>query len=243
MKSVAEVSRLTGISVRTLHHYDSIGLLKPSMVTESGYRLYDDKALDRLRAILFFRELQFPLKDIRSILETPGFDPMEALAGQIELLELKKKRLEEIIALARRIQQTGGIPMDFSAFEQEKIDRYTKEAKARWGDTASWKQYEEKTKDQSPTGFKNICDGLMDIFREFGKIRASSPEDKAAQALVHQLRSYITAHFYNCTPEILHGLGQMYAAEGEMKNNIDAAGGNGTADFACRAIEAYIKRQ
>ena len=74
MKTVKQVSRLTGISVRALHYYDEIGLLKPSDITEAGYRLYDDTALERLQSILFFRELEFPLKDIREIMESPDFD-------------------------------------------------------------------------------------------------------------------------------------------------------------------------
>ena len=133
--------------------------------------------------------------------------------------------------------------MDFSAFEQDKLNRYTEEAKARWGDTAAWKEYDQKSKGRSKSDFKTITDGLMDVFRELGKIRALSPESPEAQTLIHTLRCYITEHFYTCTPEILSGLGQMYAAEGEMKNNIDAAGGEGTAEFASRAIEVYTSRQ
>ena len=79
MKTVNEVSKLTGVSVRTLHHYDEIGLLKPTSTTEAGYRLYDDTALERLQHILLFRELQFPLKDIKAILDSPDFDPMDYL--------------------------------------------------------------------------------------------------------------------------------------------------------------------
>lgn len=243
MKSIGEVSRMTGVSVRTLHHYDAIGLLKPAQISESGYRLYDADSLARLQAILLFRELQFSLRDIRAIMETPGFDPIEALNGQIELLEMKKKRLEEIIALARRIQRTGGITMDFSAFEQDKINRYCEEAKARWGDTAAWKEYDQKSKGKSKADFKAITDGLMDIFRELGRIRTLAPEGEEAQTLIHTLRGYITEHFYTCTPEILRGLGQMYAAAGEMKDNIDAAGGEGTAEFARRAIEHYVNNR
>ena len=98
MMTVKQICRLTGISVRTLHHYDAIGLLKPTTVTEASYRLYDEAALQRLHAILFFRHLQFPLKQIKGILDSPGFDPKEALAQQIELLELQKKHLEELMA-------------------------------------------------------------------------------------------------------------------------------------------------
>ncbi|MBQ2776576.1 MAG: MerR family transcriptional regulator, partial [Peptococcaceae bacterium] len=90
MKTVKEVSNLTGVSVRTLHHYDAIGLLKPTELTEAGYRLYDDTALERLQMILLFRELQFPLKDIKVILDNPAFNQTEALSQQIALLELQR---------------------------------------------------------------------------------------------------------------------------------------------------------
>ena len=93
MRTVNEVSKLTGVSVRTLHHYDAIGLLKPTKVTEAGYRLYDDTALSRLQNILLFRELQFPLKEIEAILDNSNFDPQEALAQQIKLLELQQKHI------------------------------------------------------------------------------------------------------------------------------------------------------
>lgn len=241
MKSVSEVSRITGVSVRTLHHYDAIGLLKPSQITDSGYRMYDETALLRLQTILFFRELQFPLKEIRAIMDTPGFDPRQALDEQIKLLEMKKTRLEAIIALARQIRETGGIPMDFSAFDHEKIDRYSEEAKARWGDTSAWKEYEQKTRSKSKKDLTDSGEILMDVFREMGLIRSLPPESSEAQALIEKLRACITAHFYTCTPAILRGLAQMYAAEGEMKDNIDAAGGRGTAEFAARAIEVYCK--
>lgn len=103
MKTVKEVSRITGVSVRTLHHYDAIGLLKPTAVTEAGYRLYDDAALKRMQSILLFRELQFPLKDIKRILDAPDFDPMTALAQQVRLLEMQREHLEQLISHAREI--------------------------------------------------------------------------------------------------------------------------------------------
>ena len=135
MKTVTEVSRITGVSVRTLHHYDAIGLLRPTAVTEAGYRLYDEQALGRLQTILLFRQLQFPLKEIKKILDSPNFDPREALSQQIELLELQKEHLEGLIAHARQIQKTGVINMDFSAYDQRKIDEYSARAKEKWGGT------------------------------------------------------------------------------------------------------------
>ena len=104
MRTVNEVSKLTGVSVRTLHHYDAIGLLKPTKVTPAGYRLYDDTALGRLQNILLFREVQFSLKDIKAILDNPSFNPDEALTQQIELLELQYKRIGKLISFAREIK-------------------------------------------------------------------------------------------------------------------------------------------
>jgi len=121
LNTVKEVSRLTGVSVRTLHHYDAIGLLKPTRVTDAGYRLYDDTALARLQTILLFRELQFPLKEIKEILDSPGFDPRDALEQQIRLLELQRQHLDTLISHARKIQTTGVTFMDFSPFDPVQV--------------------------------------------------------------------------------------------------------------------------
>ena len=111
MMTIHEVSKLAGVSVRTLHHYDAIGLLPPTALTEAGYRLYDDTALARLQSILLFRELEFPLKDIKRILDDPNFDQSAALEDQIKLLELRRKQLGKLIALARETLKTGVTPM------------------------------------------------------------------------------------------------------------------------------------
>lgn len=241
MKTVKEVSNVTGVSVRALHHYDAIGLLKPTRVTEAGYRLYDDTALRRLQAILLFRELQFPLKEIKEILDSPGFDPKDALGQQIRLLELQRQHLDSLISHARRIQMTGVINMDFSAFDTTEMDKYADEAKARWGKTEAYKEFEQKTAGQSPAQMKDTCDALMDIFAQFGAIRHTSPASGEAQALVAKLQGFITEHYYTCNKEILRGLGQMYIAGDSMTENIDSTGGKGTAEFAHQAIEVYCK--
>ena len=239
MKTVKEVSKLTGVSVRTLHHYDAIGLLPPTRVTEAGYRLYDDAALTRLQNILLFRQLQFPLKDIKQILDSPGFDPMEALAQQIQLLELQRQHLDNLIAHARQIQETGVITMDFSQFDTTELDNYAAEAKEKWGHTDAYKECQQKTAGQSRAQLQSTGDALMDIFAEIGSIRHLSPASGEAQALVAKLQSFITEHYYTCTKQILRGLGQMYIAGDSMTENIDKAGGDGTADFTHQAIEVY----
>ena len=241
MKTVKEVSMLTGVSVRTLHHYDKIGLLKPAQVTEAGYRLYDDASLRRLHTVLLLRELKFSLKEIGEILDAPGFDPMEALSQQIELLQLQMQHLEQIIAHARKIQKTGVIPMDFSSFDTKEIDRYAEEAKQKWGKTDAYKEFEAKTAGQSKAQMQSTGDRLMDLFRQFGEIRHLSPASTEAQALVAKLQSFITDNYYTCTKQILFGLGQMYAAGDEMNENIDKAGGEGTGAFARDAITIYCK--
>lgn len=239
MRTVHEVSRLTGVSIRTLHYYDKIGLLHPAEKTRSGYRLYDDTDLERLQHILLFRELQFPLKDIKKILDSSEFDREKALEQQIDLLCLKKEHLENLIDLAREIKKTGGRPMDFSAFDTKKMDEYAEQAKAAWGHTEAYKEFEEKSKNWGESDMKDINTNLMGLFVEFGQLLHLSPADEAVQRQVKKLQEYITEHFYTCTTEILKGLGEMYAAGGSMTENIDKAAGKGTAVFAAEAIRIY----
>lgn len=241
MKTVKEVAALTGVSVRTLHHYDAIGLLRPARVTEAGYRLYSEKELQRLQTILLFRELRFPLKEIREILDSPGFDPMDALEQQIRLLELQRDRLTEVISHARQIQKTGVIDMNFKSYDKTRLNDYTAQAKAKWGRTDAWQEFEQKTAGQPLEQMTSTGDALMDIFAEIGALRHTSPDSSEAQALVGKLQRFITENYYTCTKQILRGLGQMYIAGDSMTENIDKAGGEGTAEFAHRAIEIFCQ--
>lgn len=237
MKTVSEVSEMTGVSIRALHHYDAIGLLRPTRVTESGYRLYDDTALLRLQTILLFRALKFPLKEIREILDSPGFDRERALRQQIRLLEMQLEQTGRLLDLARAIQLNGGSFMDFTAFDTSKLDDYAAQAKAAWGDTAAYGEYAEKKRSREEN--LQTAGMLMGVFRELGALREHAPESPEVQTLISRLRAVITENYYTCTPEILLGLGQMYAAGGDMTENIDRAGGPGTAAFAEKAILYY----
>ncbi len=232
MKTVHEVSKLAGVSVRTLHHYDAIGLLKPTQVTPAGYRLYDDAALARLQTILLFRELRFSLKEIGTILDSPRFDRRQAMKQQMELLSLQRERLDKLIVLARELSEKGGDPMDFSAFDKTQLEQYAAEAKARWGDTEAYREYEHRGNDSV---------AILEVFREFGAVRHLPPDHPDVQAVVDKLRDCITQNYYTCTTPILAGLGQMYAADDRFQANIDAAGGPGTAQFAAQAIAYYCK--
>ena len=240
MMTVHEVSRLAGVSIRTLQYYDNIGLLHPAGFTDAGYRLYDDTDLETLQQILLFRELEFPLKDIRQIIRSPSFDRKKALDQQIGLLELKKDRLEKLISLARGIIAEGvKTKMDFSAFDTKKMDEYTAKAQESWGETSAYLEYEQKARDRSRDETMELSRKMMDIFSEFGAIKGGDPASEEAQALVRKLQDFISANYYTCTDTILSGLGRMYAAGGEMAGNIDRSGGEGTAAFAAHAIRIH----
>ena len=239
MLTVNEVSKLTGVSVRSLHHYDAIGLLKPAKVTEAGYRLYGDDELKRLHNILMFRELQFPLKQIKAILDSSDFDQKEALAQQIKLLELQLEHTQELISFARRLQEEGVKEMDFKAFDKKEIEQYEQEIRERWGGTESYDEYQQKVKGRTDKEQEEIGSQLMLLFAEIGKLRRDSPTGQLVQEKVAGIQKFITEHYYHCTDEILRGLGKLYVCDERMKQNIDKAGGDGTAEFVSQAIAAY----
>ena len=229
MMTVHEVSKISGVSIRALHHYDNIGLLPATDVTEAGYRLYNKAALERLQHILLFKELEFPLKDIKEILDSPDFDRSKALEQQIHLLELRKEHLQNLIDLARGIKMIGVKLMSFEAFDTRKIDEYATQAKASWGKTEAYKEFEKKSEGRSKEAQQKLNVEMMSIFAEFGKIRDKAPDSEEATALAKKLQDHITEHYYTCTDEILLSLGTMYAGGGDFTTNIDNVGGEGTA--------------
>ena len=239
MRTVHEVSQLTGVSIRTLQYYDKIGLLHPAEYTEAGYRLYDDAALETLQQILLFRELEFPLKEIRRIIESPDFDREKAIDQQIELLRLKKEHLENLMNLAREMKQGGTSGMDFKAFDKTKLEEYARRAKAEWGSTPEYREFEQKAEGRTDEQAGDLNRQMMNIFAEFGSERGTDPACEKVQGLVKKLQDFISENFYTCSDQILSGLGQAYAAGGEMTENIDRAGGKGTGAFACEAIRLY----
>lgn len=241
MMTVKQVSKLTRVSVRTLHYYDEIGLLPPTVTTEAGYRLYDDTSLERLQQILLFKELEFSLKDIKKIIDNPDFDRKKALSEQIKLLTIKKEHFENLISYAKRIEEKGVDNMDFKVFDNRKLETYKTQAKKAWGNTDAFQEYEKKTADYSKGKQEVLARDMMSIFKKFGENSAKSPADEKVQKLVKELQDFITVNYYTCTKEILKSLGQMYISNGEMTENIDNVGGKGTALFASKAIEKFCK--
>ena len=241
MRTVREVSELAGVSVRTLQYYDKIGLLKPASRTKAGYRLYDDDDLARLQQILFFRELEFSLADIRRIVASPNFDADEALEQQIQLLELKRTHIDELIELAKQTRKKKVKTVSFEAFDTSKIDEYAKRAQEQWGDTPQWAESEKKRKGRSKAEEAAIGNKLLELFVPFGKMAArdEDPACSSASEQVKAIQDYISANYYQCNDDVLAGLGKMYGAGGEFTLNINNAAGPGAAEFAERAIEAY----
>ena len=232
---IGEVARLAGVTVRTLHYYDEIGLLRLSGTTEASYRLYNDDDLAVLQQILFFRELDFPLEDIRRILQDPQYDRTDALRRQRTLLLQKRARLDGLISLVDNTLK-GESDMSFTQFDTTEIEntkkQYAAEVKARWGQTDACKEYAAKPDaDTANAAF----DALLD---EFAQHRTLAPDSAAAQQLVAKLQAFITAHYYTCTDAILAELGQMYVADERFLKNIDRRG-TGTAAFMAAAIAAH----
>ena len=242
MLTVKQVSEQTGVSIRTLRYYDRIGLLRPDDVTEAGYRLYGETALMRLQHILIYRELGFSLKNIAEMLEQSDTERNALLEKQIAQLEQKREYLSKLITFARGVQLVGIKNMEHTKMNAKAFDQEAKQAKQLYGKTEAFKEYEKKSQNRTKQDEKDIAKGLMDVIAVFGTMLDKDPACEEAQAQVKVLQEYITANYYTCTDQILSGLGMMYNGGGSMTENIDAAGGKGTADFASRAIAVYTAK-
>lgn len=240
MWTVKQVSKLTGISVRTLHYYDSINLLKPSALTESGYRLYDYEALKKLHSILLFRELKFSLKEIKSILDSENIDYSKILDNQINLLKLQLNHTKKLLDFACELKEKGVDKMEFEIFDKTEIENYKKEAKEKWGHTKEYKEFEEKQKNNN---YSTINIQLMSIFNDIGKLKNLPADNIKVQEKIKHLQDFITDNFYTCTHEILSQLGNMYVSDTRFKNNIDKTSGIGTAEFTKQAIDIYCSKK
>ena len=233
---IKEFAEFSGVSVRTLHYYDEIGLLKPSFTDkQTGYRYYDEKSLLRMEEILFYRELDFSLKSIGEILSSPNYDKQKALGQQKKLLILKKERLERLISAIDDAEKGRNI---MKAFDNNEYESYKAEVKEKWGNTEAYKEHQEKTKGYTDEKFDALSDGMDKIFEDFSVCLKNGrhPEDKEVQLLVKKLQQFITDNFYKCTDEILVGLSQMYVYDERFKKNIDKHA-EGTAEFVKSAVE------
>lgn len=243
--TVSETAKLSGVSVRTLHYYDEIGLLHPAFVNETGYRYYEDEQIEQLQEILFYRELEFSLKEISNILSQPNYNKSEAFKRQKDLLILKRNRINRLINLLNA-NLKGEKSMSFKEFDMAEIEdariKYAKEVEKRWGNTKAYAECAEKTDNYRQDEWKKINKNSKQILNEFAKLIGTDPESNKAQELVYQWKQHITDSFYTCTDEILAGLGEMYVFDERFKKNIDKSG-EGTSEFISEAIKYYCKKK
>ena len=238
---IKEFADLTGVSVRTLHYYDEIGLLTPAFVDRAtGYRFYDENSILRMQEILFYRELDFSLKSIKEILSSPNHDKSKVLKEQKHLLTLKKERLERLISAIDGAVKGENV---MKAFDNSAFEKHKAEAKEKWGQTPAYKEYETRTKGYSKDKFNDLSDGMDQIMAAFALCmkNGETPDSIEAQTHVKDLQTHITENYYLCTNEILAGLGQMYVGDERFKNNIDKHA-DGTAAFVCEAIQVYCRK-
>src|SRR5699024_2391481 len=236
---VKEVADLVGISVRTLHHYDNIGLLTPETTTDSGYRIYSDDNLETLQQILFFRELDFPLKKIKEIIYSPSFNRKEALEMHRRMLLKKRSQLDKMIqTIDKTMQHTKGeINMSnedkFSGFDIS-YTPYEQEARERWGDKAV-DESNAKMK-ENKEAFQNEFNA---IYRDLAAIRHEEPDSYVAQKGIKLWYDYLNK-IGNYSMDAFEGLGQMYVADERFTKNIDQFG-EGLAVFMRDAMAVYAK--
>ena len=242
---IKEFADLTGVSVRTLHYYDEIDLLKPAVIDKcNGYRYYNKENAEKMFEIMFLRELDFSLKSIKAILSSPDYNKKEAFRKQKNLLTLKKKRLERLIEALDKAEKGEFDMKSFNNNEYENAkNSYEKEVKEKWGNTEAYKQSQQKTAGYSENKWNDVNEGLMAVFGEFAQIKKDglAPDSDEAVTIAKKLQAYITDNFYNCTKEILPGLGEMYVLDERFRNNIDKYG-EGTAEYARDAIKNYCNR-
>jgi DNA-binding transcriptional MerR regulator len=243
---INEISKLTGISVRMLHHYDKIGLLVPSKRTDSNYRMYNDDDIARLYQILIFKELEFSLQKIKQILDDENFNREEALKVQRNLILEKKNRLEKIIeSIDDNIGNLGGNIMskkNFKVFDYEEVkkhqEKYKEETEKRYGQSDAYKESKEKTSKYSKNDWESIMGEAGAIYEELACLMDKDPADKEVQVLIEKWRNHISKNFYNCTIEIFSGLALMYVADERFTKNIDKYG-EGLAQFLSDAMNIY----
>lgn len=247
--TVSKVAKLTGVSVRTLHHYDAIGLVRPSGRSEGGYRLYDRADLERLEQVLFFRELDFGLEEIRRVLDAPDFDRREALLMQRRLLAERAARNE---ALMRAVDRAlGALETGYAMTDEEMLEVFgdfnpkdhEEEVKQRWGDTDAYKESARRTKRYRKEDWQRIRDESEAI--TLGLVRlleAGAPADGVeAMDLAEQARLHIDRWFYPCSRQMHRNFGEMYVQDDRFTATYDKVR-PGLAKYVRDAIVANTER-
>ncbi|UQA93951.1 MerR family transcriptional regulator [Streptomyces halobius] len=219
--SVGQVAGYAKVTVRTLHHYDEIGLLVPSERSHAGHRRYGDADLDRLQQILFYRELGFPLDEVAVLLDDPDADPQEHLRHQHELLSARIGKLQEMAAAVEQAMEARRMGIDLTPEEKFEVfgdfdpDDHAEEAGRRWGGTDAYQESQRRAASYTKEDWKRFTGGFDALHRRMGDLLARGvPADSdAAMDVAEEHRRFISRHCYECTYEMHTGLGEMYVAD------------------------------
>lgn len=245
--TVKAVSDMAGISIRTLHYYDQIGLLHPAEISPAGYRLYADADLVRLQQILFFRELGFGLSEIRQILDSPDFDPCRALQEHRRALLEQQRRLERLINTVDRTLErlerkekmmTEEMKELFDGFDPSK---YGEETRQRWGGSPEFAESQKRTGTYTRADWKAIQQEAAEIYQNLAARMAQQPGAPEVQTWIGRWHQHITKWFYPCSPEVFRGLGDLYVQDERFTQNIDKTR-PGLAAFMKEAMAIYADR-
>lgn len=245
--TVKQLADLSGTSVRTLHYYDEIGLLKPSYVEENGYRYYEAKELLKLQQILFFKELDFSLEDIMKIIQSPGFETLEALKDQQKLLESEQKRILKLLISIEKTIKTlkggGNMKTDdmFEPFTDAELYELKEEAKQKWGKTDAYKQSVERTKGWKKEDYDRIKAQNIALARKLALAMDMDMKSAEVQSLIDEHYASITI-FYDCSHDFYNNLGKMYVADARFTQYYDRFR-PGLARWLQQAIEYYCDIQ
>ena len=248
--TVGELARLAGITVRTLHHYDRIGLVRPSERTSAGYRSYDGRDLDRLQQVLVYRELGFPLEEVATLLDDPDADPAAHLRRQHRLLRDRLERTQAMVAAVEKEMEARQMGISLTPEERFEVfgdwlpEEYEAEAEERWGDTEAWAQSQRRTRSYSKEDWVRIKAEGDDVERRFAEaLRSGVPADsEQAMDLAEEHRQQISRHFYDCPPEMHAGLGRMYVEDERFTAHYERLA-PGLAQYVSTAVQANAARQ
>jgi DNA-binding transcriptional MerR regulator len=249
-RNVGETAALAGVTVRTLHHYDRIGLLSPSARTPAGYRSYSAADLDRLHRVLVYRELGFPLEEIATLLDDPDADPAAHLRRQLALLRDRLDRTRAMVAAVEKEMEAYqmGIQLTpeerFEVFGEHDPAQYDAEVEERWGETDAYKESQRKTRGYTKEDWLRIKAEGEDVESRFAAaLRDGVPADSSqAMDIAEQHRQQISRNFYDCPPEMHAGLGQMYVDDERFTAHYEQIA-PGLAQYVSTAVQANAARR
>ena len=248
--NVGEVAALAGVTVRTLHHYDRIGLLSPSERTPAGYRRYTPSDLDRLHQVLVYRELGFPLEEVAALVDDPAADPAAHLRRQHALLRERLERTQAMVAAVEKEMEARAMgisltPEDrFEVFGEHDPAQYDAEVEERWGETDAYQQSKRRTAAYTKEDWLRIKAEADDVERRFAEAMAVGvpADDARAMDIAEEHRQHITRWFYDCPPAMHAGLGRMYVEDGRFTANYERIA-PGLAQYVSTAVQANAARR